>query len=230
MARRNNQYAAKPTATSKISTSNLHHTSSPFSDFGLHSSSYSSSIQQQQQQQQHKIIQNSTSHPLEMNHTVINQNYPHSMNYPNNLNMSHNLDHHYEGGTNMNNLNENASQIPHNPVNIATTAPLLANEYRPQLTNQQQHQNASEFIEASMNYHPQQKYQHEHRSDVRMLPRYLRNDGEREGGMDFIFLRKFQFLPKSDGWGAVPNLDLFFTVCTIILVRLLFTAFMYFLS
>jgi len=39
------------------------------------------------------------------------------------------------------------------------------------------------------------------------------NNSNRGGhGMDFVFLKKFRILPKSEGWGAVPNLDLFFTV------------------
>jgi hypothetical protein len=34
-----------------------------------------------------------------------------------------------------------------------------------------------------------------------------------EEQQDFVLLRPFKLLPRRDGWGAVANLDLFFTVC-----------------
>lgn len=37
-----------------------------------------------------------------------------------------------------------------------------------------------------------------------------------EEEQDFVFLRPFRLLPKRDGWGAVANLDLFFTVRTML--------------
>jgi hypothetical protein len=36
-----------------------------------------------------------------------------------------------------------------------------------------------------------------------------------EEQQDFVLLRSFKILPRRDGWGAVANLDLFFTVRTI---------------